>query len=72
MYETSVLSAIEEQWAMFLRKVDDEVMPIEQAEQEYKKFSHQIITDYDSGTVIKNPYYNIVIDNDLIIIFYIS
>lgn len=43
------------------------VIPIEQADKEYKKFSDQIKKDYESDTVIKNPYYHIAIANDLVI-----
>jgi hypothetical protein len=32
VYETNLLSAIEEQWSMFLRKIDDGTTAIELAE----------------------------------------
>ena len=67
VYETNLLSAIEEQWSMFLRKIDDGTIPIEYAEKEYKKFNTQIEKDYKSKNVIKNPYYHIAIANDLVI-----
>ena len=67
MHETNLLYAIEEQWAMFLRNIDDGIIPIEQAHQEFKKFSCRINEDYESDTVIKNPYYHIAIANDLVI-----
>lgn len=66
VYETNLLSAIEEQWSMFLSKID-EGTPIEYAKAEYEKFSMQIENDYESKNVIKNPYYHITIANDLVI-----
>ncbi|EAS05901.2 helicase carboxy-terminal domain protein (macronuclear) [Tetrahymena thermophila SB210] len=67
VYEINLLSAIEEQWSMFLRKLDDDTIPIKNAEKEYKKFFTQIEKDYQSKNVIKNPYYHIAIANDLVI-----
>jgi len=46
MYETNLLSAIEEQWAVFLSKIDEGTIFIECAKAEYKKFSMQIEKDY--------------------------
>jgi hypothetical protein len=67
VYETNLLSAIEEQWSMFLRKIDDGTIQIEYAEKEYEKFNIQIEKDYENKNVIKNPYYHIAIANDLVI-----
>lgn len=64
---TNTLNAIEEQWAMFLRKVEDGSLPIEQAEQEYETFRAKILEDFDKNEVIKNPYYHIAIANNLIL-----
>jgi hypothetical protein len=36
------MTAIEEQWAIFLRKIDDGIIKIQNAYKEYKKFSKQI------------------------------
>ncbi|KAL4473568.1 hypothetical protein ABPG74_022432 [Tetrahymena malaccensis] len=66
-YEINLLSAIEEQWAMFLRKIDDEEIPIHCAEDQYEKFISQIKNDYLNKNVIKNPYYHICIANNLVI-----
>ncbi|CAF4222215.1 unnamed protein product, partial [Rotaria magnacalcarata] len=59
----------EEQWAMFLRKIDDQKssIDIEKVHKEYAEFSERIIKDYSNNCVIKNPYYHIVIGNDLVI-----
>ena len=65
--ENNLLSAIEEQWAMFLRKIDDGTISIEKVDKEYKKFSSQIKEDYENNKVIKNPYYHIAIANDFVI-----
>ncbi len=40
--ETNTLSAIEERWAIFLRKIEDGQIKIEEAEKEYQTFSIQI------------------------------
>ncbi|XP_047128515.1 uncharacterized protein LOC124809060 [Hydra vulgaris] len=67
VYEFSILSAIEEQWGMFLRKIDDGTIKIEHAKSEYKHFVEQLNSGYKSETIIKNPYYHIVIANDFIL-----
>ncbi|CAF4381932.1 unnamed protein product, partial [Rotaria magnacalcarata] len=69
VYESNVLLSIEEQWAMFLRKIDDQKssIDIEKVHKEYAEFSERIIKDYSNNCVIKNPYYHIVIGNDLVI-----
>ncbi|CAF4947662.1 unnamed protein product, partial [Rotaria socialis] len=57
--ESNVLLSIEEQWAMFLRKIDDQKssIDIEKVHREYAEFSEGIIKDYSDNCVIKNPYY---------------
>ncbi|EAR95365.2 helicase carboxy-terminal domain protein (macronuclear) [Tetrahymena thermophila SB210] len=67
VYEVNLLSAIEEQWSMFLRKIDEGLIPIEDAENEYQEFRVKIENDYKCNNVIKNPYYHISIANDLVI-----
>ncbi|CAF3327679.1 unnamed protein product, partial [Rotaria socialis] len=69
VYESNVLLSIEEQWAMFLRKIDDQKssIDIEKVHKEYAEFRERIIKDYSDNCVIKNPYYHIVIGNDLVI-----
>ncbi|CAF1442881.1 unnamed protein product [Adineta steineri] len=67
--ESNTLLSIEEQWAMFLRKIDDEKLDFdcEKIHEDYRKFSEKITNDYAEECVIKNPYYYILIGNDLII-----
>ncbi|CAF3935562.1 unnamed protein product, partial [Didymodactylos carnosus] len=67
--ESNVLLSIEEQWAMFLSKIDNQIFPIdiEQVHKEYNEFSRKINEDYNNDRVIKNPYYHTVIANDLAI-----
>ncbi len=60
------MTAIEEQWAIFLRKIDDGIIKIQNAYKEYKKFSKQIRQDYQNNNAIKNPYYYIIIANDFV------
>ena len=68
VYEHNVLLAIEEQWAMFLRKIDNKEFPIDKKQvfKEYNTFIGIINTAYITDCVIKNPYYHIIIANDLI------
>jgi hypothetical protein len=63
--ETNTLSAIEEQWAMFLLKINDGKSK-EYVDKEYDKFQKQIMSDYKNDKVIRNPYYHIAIGNDLV------
>ncbi|CAF4214145.1 unnamed protein product, partial [Rotaria sordida] len=69
VYESNVLLSIEEQWAMFLRKIDDQKssIDIEKVRKEYVEFRARINKDYSDDCVIKNPYYHIVMGNDLVI-----
>ena len=67
IYEASMLASIEEQWAIFMLKVEDGKIKIEDAEQAYNKFHMNILNDYEHDAVIKNPYYHIVIANDLVV-----
>ncbi|CAF3416542.1 unnamed protein product [Rotaria sp. Silwood2] len=66
--ESNIILSIEERWAHFLRKIDSEGFPInrKKIEQDYEKFQQEIIHDYDQNCVIKNPYYHIIIGNDLV------
>jgi preprotein translocase subunit SecA len=65
--ENNILAAIEERWAIFLRKIDDGIIPIPNAKNEYEIFAGQINGDYENEKVIKNPYYHIAIANDLVV-----
>ncbi|CAF3955624.1 unnamed protein product [Rotaria sp. Silwood2] len=67
--ESNTLLSIEEQWVMFLRKIDDENSPIdiETIHAQFDKFAKRIRDDYDKECVIENPYYHIIIGNDLVI-----
>lgn len=62
-YELSVLSAIEEQWAMFLRSLDDKSLSIDEADKKFETLSQEIRSSYRNHTVIKNLHYHIVIGN---------
>ena len=61
--ETTTLSAIEEQWAMFLNKIDDGLIGLDKADEEYMKYEQKIHKEYADGTVVKNPYHHIIIGN---------
>ena len=66
VYETNILAAVEEQWAMFLRKLDDQMIKLEHAEGECRKLIELLRKDYKEGKIIKNSYYHTVIANDII------
>lgn len=66
-YETNVLNAIEEKWAMFLRKLDDSEdkdVTVENASVKCKQLLEKIRNDYANQAVIENMYYHICIGND--------
>ncbi|CAF1374953.1 unnamed protein product [Rotaria sordida] len=69
VFEINVLLSIEEQWAMFLRKIDNEKSVIDPKKfcNEYEDFKKRIIDNFKNNCIIKNPYYHIIIGNDLII-----
>ncbi|CAF1377167.1 unnamed protein product, partial [Rotaria sordida] len=67
--ESNLILSIEERWAIFLHKIDNEESSINITKiyQDYEKFKKEIIDDYHNDCVIKNPYYHIKIGYDLII-----
>jgi len=67
VYETNILAAVEEQWAMFLKQIDDNKIQLHEAENECNKLIENLRKDYKEGTIIKNAYYHIVIANDIIV-----
>lgn len=66
VYEITMVAAIEEQWAMFLRDIDDGVLSIESVHPAYELFAENILRAYREGTIIQNPCHHIVIANDLL------
>ena len=71
-YELNILTAIEEQWAIFLLKLDDKIISLENSELEFYKFIKDIRKNFSENKLIKNPYYNIVIGYSLIVDSYMS
>ncbi|CAF4173007.1 unnamed protein product, partial [Rotaria sordida] len=69
VFEINILLSIEEQWAMFLRKIDNEKSVIDPKKfcNEYEDFKKRIIDNFKNNCIIKNPYYHIIIGNDLTI-----
>ena len=67
VYEANTVAAVEEQWAFFLHKLEDETITMKDSETEFHKLIGQIKRDYLNNDVIKNHYYDIVIGNDLIV-----
>jgi hypothetical protein len=67
VYETNIVAACEEQWSMFLRRIDDQELKLDNAEKEYDLLMQKIEEDFSSDKVIKNPYYHIAIGVDKLI-----
>lgn len=73
VYEMNIIAAVEEQWAMLLKKIDDGRISTTLAENEYKKFDSDILKRLDADlkgkkgifSIIQNPYYHIAIANDI-------
>ncbi|CAF4874808.1 unnamed protein product, partial [Rotaria sp. Silwood1] len=67
--ESNILLSIEEQWAMFLREIDNQISPIDNEifYERFEKFSKNIRKNYENDCIIKNPYCHIAIANDLVI-----
>ncbi|CAF4625097.1 unnamed protein product [Rotaria sp. Silwood2] len=67
--ESNILLSIEEQWAMFLREIDNQISPIDNEifYERFEKFSKNIRKNYENDCIIKNPYCQIAIANDLVI-----
>lgn len=51
---------------MFLKKLDDNKIPLDKAETEYKSFEYTIRNDYHKKEMIENPFICIRIGNDFI------
>lgn len=64
--ETSLVCAVEEQWAMFLRKLDDKKISPDNAGTNFRSFIEELHKNYLENKAIKNLHYNTVIGNDLI------
>jgi superfamily II DNA or RNA helicase len=67
VYEQSVLASIEEEWAMFLRRVDSGEVNAKNADQAFEDFSTTIRHDYAANKIIKNPWYHTAIGYDLLL-----
>ena len=67
VYEYNVLAAVEEQWAVFLRKLDDGTIKCEDAENQCELLINQLRDDFENDSLIKNPYYLTCIAYDIIV-----
>jgi len=65
--EINVIASIEEQWALFLREIDDGKILISDVFEKYTEFKNKIKKDFENSDVIKNPFHYIVIANKSII-----
>ncbi len=65
-YETNVVAAIEERWAMLLLKIEDGTITPESVETEYKAFEAQIRKEYELQTLLQNPCHLIAVGNELV------
>jgi len=67
VYEYNVLASVEEQWAVFLRQIDDGEIKPEEAEERCKALIVQLHEDFKNNSLIKNPYYFNCIAYDIIV-----
>ena len=67
VYESNMLAAVEEEWAMFLRRLDNGDIKLEEAEEKCKALINQLRNDFQNHNLIKNPYYFTCIAYDTII-----
>lgn len=65
--ETSILAAVEEQWAGFLAKLDEGQISCQEGNTKCKELIVKIREEFQGGNVIKNPYYYITWANDILI-----
>ena len=65
-YETCVLAAAEEQWAEFLRKLEEGEKGLQDAEKRCEELIRNLETDFICNKLIKNPYYHIIIANEIL------
>ncbi|CAF1639931.1 unnamed protein product [Didymodactylos carnosus] len=66
VYEANLIAAVEEQWAVFLGKLDDNTIRLDNAEVECKKLIDTLRKDYKEEKIIKNSHYYTVMANDII------
>ena len=65
------LNSIDEQWGMFLKKMDVDSQTLDQVKSKCKEFKNKIFGDLNKGTVIKNPgYYNQYVNEKLASLFF--
>ena len=67
VYEANVLAAVEEQWAMFLRNVDDKTVKLEEAEKKCEELIVSLRNEFLNDQLIKNAYYYTCIGYDIVI-----
>ena len=63
--ETCLISALEEQWANFLAKLDH--LDEEDARKKCQNLINELKRDFENDDLIKNPYYYITIGNDILV-----
>lgn len=66
-YERCMLAAVEEQWAGFLRKIDEGAIARNDAELECAKLIAELKSAFEREKLIRNPYYYISIGNDILV-----
>lgn len=66
LLEQTIIAALEEPWAMFLRKIDDGTIAPEHAEEEYNKLEEILRQLYHSRQVFQNPFHLITLANYLL------
>ena len=67
VYESNVLAAVEEQWAFFLHRIDDETLKCEDADNKCQELIGKLRDGLKNDALIKNPYYFTCIAYDIIV-----
>lgn len=66
-YKNNIVASVEEEWAMFLYKVNNGRIALENANEEYKVFEERVLKDLKQKTSTKNPYHHIAIANGFLL-----
>ncbi|KAL4499876.1 hypothetical protein ABPG72_015225 [Tetrahymena utriculariae] len=70
LYESCVISSLEEKWEIFLRKIEDRKIDSNNILNEYENFKNNqeiLINQKQFTQMIKNPFYKIQIGNDMLV-----
>ena len=67
VYESNILAAVEEQWAMFLHNLDDKTVKLEEAERKCDELINCLRNEFHNDQLVKNAYYYTCIGYDIVV-----